>query len=47
LILTSFSLGGVFAAIGIRHDRRKWLSAIMGIISGGFLLLILLWKGLM
>jgi hypothetical protein len=37
----------VVSAIGIMSDDRKWLSAIMGIVSGGFLLLLLLWSGLM
>ena len=44
--MVSFSLAGVFATLGIRHDRRKWLAVLVAAIAGGFLLLTLLWNGL-
>jgi hypothetical protein len=46
LIVTAFALGAGFGALGIRHDRRKWLAVLAGIIAGGFLLLKLWWSGL-
>jgi hypothetical protein len=46
LIAASFSGSGVFGLLGILHDRRRWLAVLVGAISGGFLLLMLLWSGL-
>jgi hypothetical protein len=43
--MVSFSLAGVFATLGIRHDRRKWLAVLVAAIAGGFLLLTLWWNG--
>ena len=43
--MTAFSLGGVFAVLGIRYDQRRWLALLVGSIVAGFLLLMLLWHG--
>lgn len=45
--MASFSLSGVFGMLGILHDRRRWLAVLVTVISGGFLLLMLLWNRLM
>jgi hypothetical protein len=45
--MASFSLSGAFGVLGILHDRRRWLAVLVGVISGGFLLLMLLKYGLM
>ena len=42
--MASFSLAGVYAVLGIVHDRQKWLAVLVAAIAGGFLLLMLLWN---
>lgn len=44
--MASFSLAGIYAVLGIVHDRQKWLAILVAVISGGFLLLMLRWNGL-
>jgi hypothetical protein len=44
LIMMSFALVWAVAMVGIARDWRRWLAVLVGVISGGFLLLMWLWN---
>jgi hypothetical protein len=40
-----FSLAAISGALGIVHDQQKWMAVLVGIVAGGFLLVMLHWNG--